>query len=82
MTRDAEHALWDRLRAHTRSRIGLGRAGDALDTAARLDLGAAHAAARDAVHSAVDVATLIGELSELGVGAAAAVRSRAPDPPP
>ncbi len=81
MTRDAEHALWDRLRAHTRSRIGLGRAGDALDTAARLDLGAAHAAARDAVHSAVDVATLIGELSELGVGAAAAVRSRAADRP-
>lgn len=76
---DAERALWDRLRAHTRSRIGLGRAGDALDIAAVLDLSAAHAAARDAVHSAVDADALAAALTELGVGPVPVVTSRAPD---
>lgn len=74
-----ERALWDRLRAHTRSRIGLGRAGDALDTTAVLDLTAAHAAARDAVHSAIDAEALAGELAGLGVGEVPVVRSLAPD---
>ncbi|BBY90209.1 ethanolamine ammonia-lyase subunit EutC [Mycolicibacterium tokaiense] len=76
---DTERALWDRLRAHTRSRIGLGRAGDALDIAAVLDLSAAHAAARDAVHSAVDADALAASLSELGVGPVPVITSRAPD---
>ncbi len=76
---DAERALWDRLREHTRSRIGLGRAGDALDIAAVLDLSAAHAAARDAVHSAVDADALATALSELGVGPVPVIASRAPD---
>lgn len=79
MTPDTERALWDRLRAHTRSRIGLGRAGDALDIAAVLDLSAAHAAARDAVHSAVDADALAAALSELGVGPVPVITSRAPD---
>ena len=74
-----ERALWDRLRAHTRSRIGLGRAGDALDTAAVLDLTAAHAAARDAVHSAIDAQALAAGLTGLGLGEVAVVRSLAPD---
>lgn len=78
-SRDAERALWDRLRVHTRSRIGLGRAGDALDTAAVLDLSAAHAAARDAVHSAIDADGLAAALSELGVGEVPVITSQAPD---
>lgn len=76
----AERALWDRLRLRTQSRIGLGRAGDALDTAAVLDLGAAHAAARDAVHSGVDVDALVDGLTSLGFAAPVqCVHSLAPD---
>lgn len=76
---EAERALWDRLRGRTQSRIGLGRAGDALDTAAVLDLGAAHAVARDAVHSAVDVDGLVRELTALGFDGVQTVHSLAPD---
>lgn len=76
---NTEQALWDRLRAHTRSRIGLGRAGDALDTAAVLDLAAAHAAARDAVHSAVDADALAAQLTAEGFGEVPTVCSQAPD---
>jgi ethanolamine ammonia-lyase small subunit len=76
--RDPEQALWDRLRAHTRSRIGLGRAGDALDTTAVLDLSAAHAEARDAVHSAVDVDAVVAGLRE-HVADVPVVASQAPD---
>ncbi|MFK4103818.1 ethanolamine ammonia-lyase subunit EutC [Streptomyces sp. NPDC019531] len=43
--------LWSALRHRTQARIGLGRAGSALPTRHRLELQAAHAAARDAVHS-------------------------------
>ncbi|MEU1163110.1 ethanolamine ammonia-lyase subunit EutC [Streptomyces sp. NPDC090075] len=43
--------LWPALRRHTQARIGLGRSGSALPTRHRLELQAAHAAARDAVHS-------------------------------
>ncbi|MEV5534360.1 ethanolamine ammonia-lyase subunit EutC [Streptomyces prunicolor] len=43
--------LWPTLRRHTQARIGLGRAGTGLPTHHRLELQAAHAAARDAVHS-------------------------------
>lgn len=78
VNRDPEQVLWDRLRAHTRSRIGLGRAGDALDTAAVLDLSAAHAEARDAVHSAVDVDAVVAGLRE-HVAEVPVVTSQAPD---
>lgn len=46
--------LWPLLRRHTQARIGLGRSGSALPTRHRLGLQAAHAAARDAVHSPFD----------------------------
>ncbi|MBC3189657.1 ethanolamine ammonia-lyase subunit EutC [Pseudonocardia sp. C8] len=55
------------LRASTRARVALGRAGDALPTARLLELRAAHAAARDAVHSPLDVDALAGEIAGLGV---------------
>ena len=69
--------LWDELRRTTRSRIGLGRAGNALPTAAELEFRAAHAAARDAVHTELDVAALSAQVETLGLGAAVHVASRA-----
>ena len=45
---------WDALRAATRARVALGRAGDGLPTRELLAFQMAHAAARDAVHGRVD----------------------------
>ncbi len=45
---------WAALRARTPARIGLGHAGPGLPTAPHLAFQAAHAAARDAVHAALD----------------------------
>lgn len=56
-----------RLRAATRARVALGRAGDALPTAELLELRAAHAAARDAVHAPLDVDAVVEELRGLGL---------------
>ena len=64
-----------RFRAATRARIGLGRVGDALPTAASLDFHLAHAKARDAVHGHVDW----DELEERLPRPAIRVRSQAPD---
>jgi len=68
---------FDRLRAATRARVALGRAGDALPTARLLELRAAHAAARDAVHSPLDVESLTAEIDRevLVVRSAAADRA-------
>ncbi|MCL8024632.1 ethanolamine ammonia-lyase subunit EutC [Nocardioides bruguierae] len=56
--------FWSPLRTATRSRIGLGRAGDALPTNEVLALRGAHAVARDAVHLPWDA-----EAIEAGLGA-------------
>lgn len=69
--------LWDELRRSTQARIGLGRTGDALPTSAVLELAAAHAAARDAVHEPLDVDALAGQLMTAGFGEPLRVRSRA-----
>lgn len=69
---------WDRLRAATCARIGLGRSGDALPTPALLDLQLAHALARDAVHRPLDVETLAKALAPrpvIAVHSAAADRA-------
>ncbi|SFM56347.1 Ethanolamine ammonia-lyase light chain [Pseudonocardia ammonioxydans] len=57
----------DVLRASTRARVALGRAGDALPTGRLLELRAAHAAARDAVHTPLDVDAVAGAIAGLGV---------------
>jgi ethanolamine ammonia-lyase small subunit len=49
---------WAALRLATRARIGLGRAGDAMKITDVLDFQFAHAKARDAVHTKLDVAAL------------------------
>ncbi|WP_333671656.1 ethanolamine ammonia-lyase subunit EutC [Elioraea tepidiphila] len=67
-----------RLRRFTTARVALGRAGNALPTAAHLDFVEAHAMARDAVHAVLDVDALAAELAALGLPVTA-VRSRAPD---
>ncbi len=65
---------WARLRQATRARIGLGRAGDAMKIGDVLDFQFAHAKARDAVHTKLDVATLRAALPS-GIE----VHSEAPD---
>ena len=71
--------LWAELRRTTAARIGLGRSGNGLPTVAELELRAAHADARDAVHDQLDVAALTVELSDLGLGEPLHVASRAAD---
>jgi len=71
--------FWDGVRRTTPARIGLGRAGTGLPTAAVLAAAAAHAAARDAVHTALDVPTLVERLARLGLGEPTVVPSAAPD---
>lgn len=75
----AVREFWDDLRKTTQARIGLGRAGNALPTRQVLDLAAAHAAARDAVHIPLDVEELRGAVRSVGIGDPVLVTSRAGD---
>jgi ethanolamine ammonia-lyase small subunit len=67
-----------RLRDFTSARVGLSRAGDSLPTSELLTLQLAHARAREAVHSSLDVQLLGLELKPL-VGDLLLVRSAVPD---
>ncbi|MFE3999356.1 ethanolamine ammonia-lyase subunit EutC [Nocardioides sp. YIM B13467] len=71
--------FWEGLRRATPARIGLGRAGNSVPTAEVLSFGAAHAAARDAVHLPLDVEALLDALDGLGLGTPRVVASAAPD---
>ena len=57
---------WSGARRFTPARVALGRAGGSLPTAEVLDVAAAHAAARDAVHAEVDWDRLAGDLNAIG----------------
>ena len=71
---------WSQLRSATRARVALGRAGDGLPTARELEFRAAHAAARDAVHTALDPDRVRTALAASGVGLEVLeVASQAPD---
>ena len=75
---DQRPARWTDLRRFTPARVGLGRAGNGVPTAAHLAFQADHAAARDAVHAALDVAALQAGLTEAGIESLA-VHSAAAD---
>ncbi len=78
MTAGLVPARWRDLRRFTPARVGLGRAGNGLPTAAHLAFQADHAAARDAVHAVLDVAALQAGLTDAGIDSLA-VRSAAAD---
>lgn len=71
--------VWGALRLTTQARIGLGRTGNSLPSYRVLEFKAAHSAARDAVHVALDAEVLAAQIDTLGLGTPAHVRSRAAD---
>ncbi|WP_083469268.1 ethanolamine ammonia-lyase subunit EutC [Methylobacterium variabile] len=78
MSRDDPAGAWRRLAALTPARIALGRAGSGLPTREVLRFGLAHAQARDAVHTPLDVEAVRAGLAALGFETLAAA-SAAPD---
>jgi ethanolamine ammonia-lyase small subunit len=77
VTSPAAQEFWDRLRLTTQSRIGLGRAGNALPTTRVLEFSVAHAAARDAVHIPLDVPAFAARVAGVGIGDPVVVASQA-----
>lgn len=75
---DRNSDQWAGLRRLTPARIALGRAGVSLTTARNLEFQIAHAQARTAVHSALEIDRLRQDLGPEGQGALL-VGSRAPD---
>ncbi|MGE4327641.1 MAG: ethanolamine ammonia-lyase light chain EutC, partial [Pseudodonghicola sp.] len=75
---DRNSDQWAGLRRLTPARIALGRAGVSLTTARNLEFQIAHAQARTAVHSALEIDRLRQDLGAEGQGALL-VGSRAPD---
>src|SRR5580658_5463285 len=71
---------WLELRRATPARIGLGRSGVALPTAAQLDFQLAHARARDAVYAALDAERILADLRGMRLEALS-LRSAAADRP-
>ncbi len=69
---------WHELRRHTAARIALGRTGASLPTQEWLRFGVAHALARDAVHTALEVDALSAKLASHGFESLQ-VHSAAPD---
>lgn len=69
--------FWRPLRAFTKARIGLGNSGDALPTSEVLAFREAHALARDAIHTPLDLDSLCVGLSGLGLGEPLIVTSQA-----
>ncbi len=78
MSADDAAAAWQRLAALTPARIALGRAGAGLPTREVLRFGLAHAQARDAVHTPLDLDGVLAGIRALGFETLA-VASAAPD---
>lgn len=62
-----EEDYWQELRKYTHARIAIGRAGNAMSTSEVLKLRIAHAMARDAVQSEINVNDLSDKLFQLGL---------------
>ena len=67
---------WAKMRLATRARIGLGRVGDAMPIGDVLAFQLAHAKARDAVHTALDVAALRARIAGEVIEVRSAAESR------
>jgi ethanolamine ammonia-lyase small subunit len=80
MTPAGQLVSWAALREATPARIGLGRSGAGLPTAAHLDFQLAHAQARDAVHAVFEPGRIAAEIEADG-REAALLRSAAGDRP-
>ena len=73
-----EEDYWQELRKYTHARVAMGRAGNAMSTSDVLKLRIAHAMARDAVQSEINVRFLSDQLFQLGLNVQQ-VKSQAAD---